>query len=376
MLAAARRAGASTQPAGPRVRLLLPPGFPGRYSIWGALGVDDHGELWLGVSAAGGARSGALFCFEPDKDRFERMGDARAQLHAAGAWDSEVGQARLPTAIVSPGDGWMYFASTDTEGLSADDDTPPRAGSHLWRTREDAKRWEHLAAVPEGLNATAAGPGAVWALGLWHHVLCRWDIGGRSLTRRVVGAPAGHMTKHFLVDHRGHAHVPRVTGSERLTAELVEFGPDMVERAAHPLPQYQGPQPGRARGITAAATMADGSILFATSIGFLSRLHPGRGLEHLDFLHPEGPAYVTSLFALGPDRVAALVRPRDRPRHWDWVTLDLATGARDSSPFETFIKPTPVLTGSNVRDRQGRFYVAGRRHVGDDHLPVLIQITV
>lgn len=360
--------------AGPGIRRIALPDFPGRHAVWGALGRDAAGRVWVGVSAEGGERSGHLFRYDPASDAIMAMGDVLQALgRPAGAR-----QIKLHSRITSGDDGWLYFTSTDEDGEAEDGSAPPRWGGHLWRIRPAGGAWQHLAALPEGLTCAGAAAGQAWTLGLWGHVLYRWNAGG--LARRVIGAPGGHMSRNILVDHRGHAFVPRVRAGSPLSAELVEVAPDMRELGATPLPFYaSGSAPGAAHGIIGFATLADRSIVFATSLGMLHRLHPGAGMQTLGFLHPEGPAYTSGLFALGAG-VAGLARRADAGddwtrERWVWVGFDLATRRRRVAPFETGIVPVPLLYGSDVRDAAGRCYLGGRQRVGEDRVPILLQVT-
>lgn len=361
----------------PTIRRLPLPDFPGRHAIWGATGKDSTGKIWIGVSADGGSRSGHLLRYDPKSDHIDPMGDVLSALgHPPG-----VSQIKIHTRITPAGDGFLYFASTDEDGEIDDGSAPPSWGSHLWRIRESGGPWEHLAAVPEGLTCAGAANGQVWALGLWDHILYHWNATTRALRRTRVGAAPGHMSRNLIVDHRGHAYVPRVHPGDPVTAELVEFAPDFREIATTKLPNYaRSSSPGGAHGIIGLATLPDCSIVFATSIGFLHRIHPGQAVENIGFLHPDGPAYTSSLFALGPHHIAGLARREDpggdwMRERWDWIDLNLATGLRHATVFDTGIHPVPLLYGSDVRDPQGRCYIGGRLHVGNLLEPLLLQVT-
>lgn len=361
----------------PAIRQIALPDFPGRHAIWGATGQDSAGRVWFGVSADGGSRSGHLYRYDPATDALTPMGDVLAALgHPQG-----VSQIKIHSHICPAGDGFLYFTSTDEDGEVDDGSAPPTHGSHLWRIRPEGGAWQHLAAVPEGLTCAMAGAGQVWALGLWNHVLYHWNPATAALSRRVIGAAPGHMSRNFLVDRRGHAFVPRVHPGSPLTASLVEIAPGLREIRATPLPNYANSSvPGDAHGIIGFATLPDGAIAFATSIGFLHLLHPGGAVEHLGFLHPDGPAYTSALFAFGPRRIAGLARRADpggdwRREHWDWIDFDLARRTRRVAPFETGIHPAPLLYGSDVRDAAGRCYIGGRLHVGDRLAPLLLQVS-
>ncbi len=358
------------------IRPLRLPEFPGRHAIWGATGQDRAGRIWFGVSAEGGTKSGHLFRYDPATDRITPMGDVRSELSRLGPRPPDESQVKIHSRITGAGDGYLYFTSTDEDGEQEDGSAAPRWGSHLWRIAETGGNWQHLAEMPEGLTCAGAAAGSVWALGLWGHVLYRFDPAQRRIERRVIGAPGGHMSRNLIVDDRGHAYVPRVTrGDGALTAELIEITPDLREIPLAPLPHY-GATPGEAHGIIGLTTLADRSIVFASSQGFLHRIHPGKGVEELGFLHPDGPAYTPALFATATG-IEGLARRPDPGGDWKrerWQWVNLANGQRSLRPFETGIVPVPLLYGSDIRDKAGRVYIGGRRRLGDDKLPLLLQI--
>jgi hypothetical protein len=371
----------------PKLRQIALPEFPGRHAVWGATGQDRVGRVWVGVSADGGEQSARLFRYDADSKRITAMGDVLGALRKLGTRPYGESQIKIHTRITEAADGWLYFASTDEEGEAEDGSAPPRWGSHLWRIRPEGGAWEHLAEVPEGLTCATAAGRTVWALGLWGHVLYRWDTQLRRLGRVEVGAVPGHMSRNIIADDRGHVFVPRVTlEGDSLVADLVEFEPNIMREVARTrLDRYsEAKNPGEAHGITGVLTMVDRSMIIATSMGYLYRIIPGNipgapsTVRPLGFLHPEGIAYVPSLFTWDGRRYLLGLARRHKPdwmdETWDWIVHDLTTATSRAQPFPHGITPVPLLYGSQTRDADGRFYLGGRRRAGDDRLPVLLQV--
>ncbi|MBN8890595.1 MAG: hypothetical protein BGP12_02860 [Rhodospirillales bacterium 70-18] len=364
----------------PRVRRILLPDFPGAHAIWGATGRDDQGRIWAGVSADGGERSARLCRYDPANGRIAVMGDVLGNLRRLGLLRPGESQIKIHSRIVPADDGYLYFTSTDEDGEVDDGSAPPRWGSHMWRTRPDSDRWEHLLAVPEGLTCGAGYGRWIYALGLWDHVLYRYDTVSGAVGRVVVGSVGGHQSRNFVVDARGHAFVPRVRRvAGGLAAELVEFDPALVERAATPLANYAiGPEPGAAHGITGLVTLADGAIVIATSTGTLHRIGPAAAGEAavvrpLGWFMPDGPAYVSGLDTWDGRRLIAGMAP-DGVVGWHWVVRDLTGGTVRVRPLDTGIPGRVLLYGSQTADARGRFYVGGRYHDGPRLRPVLLQV--
>lgn len=362
----------------PRLRAITLPAFPGVNAIWGATGSDSRGGIWAGISALGGGNSAHLVEFDPTISRVFDRGDVLSELAKLGPRPGEESQNKLHSRMVQAGDGWLYFASTDE--VDESNTSLPRWGSHLWRLRPGVGRWEHILAVPEGLIALAAVGRWVYALGLWDHVLYCHDTLTRLTTRTVVGAVAGHMSRNFVVDGAGHAYIPRVTmGADRLVASLIEYTPALEIVGETPLEHYADTaNPAAAQGITGFVPLADGSQVIATSVGHLYRVTPraygAASVLPLGWFHPEGAAFVPSLFTWdGVRHIVGLAR--DAVMAWQWVVYDLTTRRGTAQPFNHGETEKPLLLyGSMTSDQQGRFYIGGRRRQGDQRFPVLLQL--
>jgi hypothetical protein len=354
---------AAQHPFGPPgvEEITLPP-LRGGVSIWGATGRDVDGHVWVGVSVDASGGGAALLEFDPEAGVWHDRGTVVDQLKASGLYHPGESQNKIHSKIVPGADGWLYFASTDDEGEA--DPTLPQWGAHLWRTRPDARRWQHLLAVPEGLVAVSGVGRYVYALGYWGHVLYQYDsVTGRS-RRVVVGSTAGHVSRNFLADVRGHAYVPRLVAHPdgTATAALIEYDHELRELAATPLDDYLGTlSPEANHGIVGLVYLADGRLLFTTHRGQLYMIQPRTELPalvtSLGWFHPDGEAYAPSLFALGSDGLVGGVT--ERGGHYEWVVLELNTRIAGAFPFDTKDLQSVLLYGSVSRDRAGRAYVGG-----------------
>jgi hypothetical protein len=266
--------------ARPQVRDIPIPDFPGSDSIWGSTGRDSRGHIWIGGSATGTHKAAHLFEYAPETGTLVDRGDVISELMKAGVYREGEGQIKIHTKIVQADDGYLYFASTDEQGESAEAATPPKWGSHLWRLSLADDQWQHLYALPEGVTALAGNGRWIYVLGYWDHVLYQYDTQGGMLRKVHVGSIPGHVSRNFVVDGRGHAYVPRVRAwdaeearqhpDEPFLAALVEFDTDLKEIGSTPLKYYYYARakggPGT-HGLIGFCYLANGSILVTTSVG-------------------------------------------------------------------------------------------------------------
>ncbi len=364
----------------PVVRQIPLPAFPGAHAIWGAIAPDNAGGIWAGISADGGAKSAHLVRLDPVSGVVANHGDVLGQLARLGGRPPGESQVKIHSKIIQPGDGHFYFTSTDEDGEAEDGSAPPRWGSHLWRLRADGGAWEHLLAVPEGLTCAAGAGRTIWALGLWDHVLYRYDIPSGAVRRVVVAAPGGHMSRNIVADVRGHAYVPRVrqAADGSITADLLEFAPDMTVLAETPLLNYAiGQTASTAHGIIGLVNLADGGIAITTGAGAVHHIAPRADgpavVTALGWFHPAGRAYAPCLFTWdGVRTLAGLAQVRDW--EWDWVVFDLASRTSRAARLGIPPESRPLLYGSDTRDAAGRFYVAGRHATPEGRGPILLQL--
>ena len=233
--------------AAPSLREIPLPEFPGAYAVWGAIGRDRRGHVWVGVSAHEVARPSAhLVEYDPETDRVIDRGDVVGQLERLGLARPGEGQMKIHSKIVPGPDGLLYFASMDEQGEATDGSRLPTWGSHLWRVRPDGGDWEHLLAAPEGLIAVAGGGPFIYALGYFDHALFQYDCRTGSVRSVRVGAEGGHISRNFLADDRGHAYVPRlrrytIGGEAAMRTTLVEYDEALRERNETPIRHYSPP---------------------------------------------------------------------------------------------------------------------------------------
>lgn len=372
---------------GPQVaRLALPP-FSGAHAIWGSTGQDATGNIWFGVTAGStSVPSAHLFQYDPPTDRFTDRGDVVSQLAAAGVARPGEHQSKIHSRIVEGPDSYLYFSSMDEEGEHEDGSKLPTWGGHLWRMSLATYKWEHLLATPEALIAVGAGDRFVYALGYFGHVLFQFDTKTRDVRRVPVGSVAGHVSRNFVVDYRGHAYVPRVRanaeslGRRTLRVSLVEFGTDLQELKETPLEEehYFDRNPTTSHGITGLQEMADGSWYFSTHVGFLYRIQPPARSASVDpasaevtrvgWLHPNGAMYVASLFSSDrADTLLALAHniiSEGATGKYSWLTFDMKNGVSRVAPFtvpnmDDLVVSRWLLYGSATRDAQGNHYVVG-----------------
>jgi hypothetical protein len=357
---------APANPAQPPTLERLPlPAVPGGQAIWGATGRDRLGGIWFGVSVSGSRdRSAHLLRYDPATRSWSNRGNAVDQLRLSGLYRNSMGQVKIHSRIVPADDGWLYFASSDEDGESADGQIPPRWGGHLWRTRPTDERWQHVLAVPEGLVAAGGAGRYVYALGYWGHVLHQYDTLTGSTRRVEVGSVGGHVSRNFLTAINGHAWVPRVRrGADGdLSAELVEFDAQLQEIARTPLEFYLGKSgPDSNHGITGITTLRDGRLAFTTARGHLYLIEPNAQapakVEAVGWFHPDGERYAPSLFSYGGANLLAGVTQRGSS--FDWVVYELITRSSTATTLDTGSLGGALLYGSVTRDDAGGSYLVG-----------------
>ncbi len=344
------------------------PRFPGGHAIWGATGRDRRGHLWFGISTPGGVAAPAHLCeYLPEAGRVVDRGDVVSELKRCGVYRAGECQMKIHSRIVQGGDGHLYFASMDEQGEDENGSRLPTWGSHMWRLRLPENRWEHLFAAPEGLIAVAGAGEWIYALGYFGHVLYQYPLRSGRVRSVVVGSIDGHISRNFLCDHRGHVYVPRLRrdrdGPQGIRVTLVELDENLRELAATALRHYTRRSPTDAHGIVAFQYLADRSIVFATDIGFLYRIYPHDGapaeVRELGWFHPDGEAYVASMFTWDGQRYVMGVS--DRNHRYEWLVFDL-TGNRSRAiaiPPSEPLHRAPYVYGSVTRDNAGRCFVVG-----------------
>jgi hypothetical protein len=363
--------------AAPPTRELPLPAFTDATAIWGSMGRDLRGRIWIGVSASAPGMSAHLVQYDPEADVMRDRGAVVDPLKAAGLHRAGEGQIKIHSRIITADDGWLYFASTDEDGEQEDGTVLPRWGGHLWRVDPDSGGWQHLLTASEGLVAISGVGRYVYVLGYWNHVLYQFDTATGKSKRTVVGSVGGHVSRNFLADVNGHAYVPRATRSSqgKVTAALVEYDSGLQELAATPLEYYLGDEDNH--GITGLAYLADGRMVFTTHRGYLYLIEPQAGraakVSPLGWFHPRPETYAPSLFSVDGRRFLAGVTQREG--RFDWVVFDLQTRRSTAHLLDTKNLKEVLLYGSISRDKAGRFYVGGwAANPAGRERPLLLQV--
>jgi VanZ family protein len=388
----------------PRFTSIPLPEIPGALAIWGALGSDRRGMIWFGMSmesppnepAPSGSRpspprSARLFEYNPRSGELSERGDVLTALRAAKLDRPGISQTTIHTRIIEGDDGHLYFCSSDETGEEINGSALPRWGAHVWRLRRPEQRWEHLLAVPEALITMVIQGEYLYAMGYFQHVLHQLHLPtGKSRSVRV-GAVDGHFSRNLVVDHRGHAFVPRLTrnrsvGGSAVQVTLVELDVQLQTVGETPLKHYTRQSPTDSHGIVAWHPLPNQSIVFATETGFLYEVNPGTNpatIREVGYFHPRGASYVNSLFVYPVPQsppllvgVAQYPSPRSSAAEitspapgsstnpvarYDWITFDLASGKGTATaiPIGSPLGQAEYLTGSMTRDQQGSIYLAG-----------------
>ena len=372
----------------PRASLLVLPTVRRQEACWGSTGRDSRGHIWLGVSTQPKASGSAhLLDYDPSTDVAMDRGDVVSAIERLGSAEEGDSQVKIHTKIVEAADGHLYFASTDQRGGDFNYGIRgPIRGGHAWRLRMPEMEWEHLFATPEGLFALTGTGRYVYVLGFPGHMLYQYDCRTGTVRSVEVGSAGGHFSRNILSDQRDHVYVPRLRDSAEpgeYVATLVEYDEQLRELKQTPLVNYIDQSPARTHGIAGFQPMADGSIVFVLSTGYLYRLIPHSDhqadLEPIGWMHPEGKRYIASMFTYAGERyvmglATGSYHKEHSPRYFEWVVYDLETHTATVRPF-TFGEPRPypqapvLLYGSVTRDDSGALYAVGR--LRDKHPLVL-----
>lgn len=359
-------------------------------AIWGAIGRDDQGRIYIGASTrAGDNKTAYLAQYNPGSQSITYQGDVVKQLKKLGLHKPGMGQNKLHSKFYHADDGYIYFSSFDEQG--EDTDRNPFWGGHLWRKLPDSTSWEHVLAAKEALIAVNLAGQYVYALGYWGHVLYQYNIYTDQILTVTVGSVADHISRNFLVDPRGHAYVPHVEmdSEHNLVAVLHEFNTALSLVGAYPLPSYTDGETGKHHGIIGYTSMKNGDIVFTTSDGGLYYLNVFSNAENkLDYkgmMHPDGEAYIASLFPLdGVNYIAGVARGAGKP-DYEWINYDLNSQLGvahplhcvENSSLEAFKNNNelPLIYGTSTKDDIGKLYLVGRgKNAESSNAPLLIRL--
>ena len=377
----------------PIVKQIRIPEVRGQDAVWGTPSLDSKGRVWFSVCITGVRQpSAVLFDYDPATGKVTPHGDAIGELTRLKLVKPGEGQELIHTRITEATDGNLYFATTDAEDKASDGTRLPKWGSHIWRLRMPAATWEHVKFVPEEIITSAGQGPVVYFLGNFQHTLFRLDTRTGDLKSIKVGSLESHISRRIFCDLQGHVYVPRVTRpttpGTTASASLVEFDENLNEIGSSPLQHYaSGTKPIRdTHGIVASQIMKDGTIYFVTHFGNLYKVEPRKGqpaaVSSMGFMHPGGTRYIASLFTDKDEKyLFAQARQSDdlrKGQRYEWLVYDLESWHCVVTPFEIDIASAPkmndslMLYGSETRDAQGNFYVAGTQ--ARPGFPVLLQI--
>ncbi len=351
-------------------------------AIWGSTGRDDEGRIYLGASSPPDRDGTAyLYQYDPVSSAVELQGDTVGQLKRLGLHRRGMGQNKLHSKFYHANDGYIYFSSFDEQG--EDKDTNSVWGGMLWRKKPDDKNWQHLLTTPEALIAVNIGGNYVYALGYWDHVLYQFNTRSEQVKRVVVGSISGHVSRNFLVDSQGHAYVPSISQNSagEISAYLNEYDTSLNLVTAYPMPSYTSPKMSKHHGIVGYTSMRNENIIFTTSEGGLYLLdlfaRPDERLQFKGMMHPEGEAYIPSLFPLdGNNLVVGVARSPRAKRGYEWIVYELKTEFAATYKLHIDDWKIPRLFGTHTRDDSGNFYLVGRGKRGEDagYRPVVLSV--
>ena len=359
----------------PTLSELSVPTIPGGYAIWGAIGRDDSGTAWVGLSSEGvEIPSAHLLELNPTTLSLTNRGGVVDQLQALRLARSGEGQMKIHSKIVQANDGLLYFASMDEQGERTSPLTYPTWGGHLWRMDLHTYAWEHLLSTKEALIALGGTGRYVYALGYFGHVLYQYDTQTGESRHIGVGSLGAHISRNFLVDGNEHVYVPSVenSGTDSPDVFLVQLDTELAEVHRFPLNHYPVDSSFETHGLVGFTYLSTGSIVFASASGFLWRLDPAaKGsatVTELGWFHPDGESYPASLFALQGSRSVSGVANRGREGyqcvHFDFETSHATVLPFDATSRALLNRPNLALYGTNTRDELGNAYLGGPLHRG------------
>lgn len=329
---------------------------------WGAVGNDTAGDIYVGLAESYGDPRSAYLVKINAMGQSAVLGDVLTELKREGIGSATQSQGKIHSQIVPARDGYIYFSSFDEAGET--EVRLPDYGGHLWRVNSASGQWEHLLATPEALIAVNTDGHYVYALGYWGHVLYQYNTQTGEVRKNEVGSVPGHVSRHFLVDGKGHVYVPKISQSginTEPTAMLVEFDQNLNPVTEYPLPDYKSKNMGRYRGIIAYTNMRNGDVYFTLGQGYLLQIQANEsGAEKLinhGLFNPAGEANIPSLFTIdGEQFVMGVSRRSDADA--EWLIYEKISGA-------TVNYTMPELNdflffGTEVKDASGNFYLVGQ----------------
>ncbi len=363
--------------AAPSVEIIeLPRTSANLDAIWGASGKDDNGNIYFGVSSHdGNYGSSFLYQYNPSTEQVISQGDTVRELKNNDIYREGARQNKLHSKIYQANDGYLYFSSFDESG--EDEGINPMWGGHLWRKLPDSQNWEHVLSTPEALIAVNTNGRYVYALGYWNHVLYQYDTKTGDTEKVVAGSVNMHVSRNFIVDETGHAYVPSLSyeDSELIKVELIEYDTQLNVVATYPLPSYQAKNINHHHGIVGYTSMKNGDIYFTTADGGLYLISPFQDtkpkLQYMGMMHPDGKAYIPSLFTIDGEELLVGVGKR---KSYEWIVYETTIDMSYSTKLDVNKLKNLALFGSLTKNNEGDMYVVGRHHTQDGYQPLLLKI--
>ncbi|MFT7005545.1 MAG: hypothetical protein ACJAXJ_000043 [Colwellia sp.] len=358
------------------IPIVLPQSVDNADAIWGATGRDDEGNIYFGVSTHGIAkrlgndsRTAYLYQYNPQSKKTTLQSDVLTELKRANIYQEGIGQNKLHSKIYQANDGYLYFSSFDEAG--EEEGINPTWGGHLWRKKPHALEWEHILSTEEALIAVNTNGRYVYTLGYWDHVLYQYDTKTANVRRTAVGSVSTHVSRNFLVDEKGHAFVPSLKENDynEIEVYLNEYDTQLQLIEQYPMPNYQKDKIKHHHGIIGYTRMENGDIFFTTSDGGLYQLqltaiNRQEKLSYKGNIHPDGQAYVPSLFTFtGKDFILGLGSMPEKGFQWIIYDSNSAITVNYKIDFPDWKKP--MFYGTLTKDNDGYFYVGGWRATSD-----------
>lgn len=345
-------------------------------AIWGSSGKDDSGNIYFGVSSHdGNYGSSFLYQYNSSTQKITSQGDTVRELKNNEIYKEGSRQNKLHSKIYQANDGYLYFSSFDETG--EDEGINPVWGGHLWRKLPESQNWEHVMSTPEALIAVNTNGRYVYALGYWNHVLYQYDTKTGETKKTVAGSVNMHVSRNFIVDEIGHAYVPSLThvDSETISAELIEYDTELNEVAKYPLPSYQSKNINHHHGIVGYTSMKNGNIYFTTADGGLYLISPFQNtnpkLQYMGMMHPDGKAYIASLFTIDGEEVVVGV---GKKKDYEWIVYETTLDMSYATQLNVSKLKNLTLFGSLTKNNNGEMYVVGRHRTNDGYQPILLKL--
>ncbi|MDT0593572.1 hypothetical protein [Glaciecola petra] len=351
-------------------------------AIWGAMGIDDKGRFYFGVSTYSSYHDTAfLYQYNPKTKTLQAQSDVISQLKHNQVYRDGMSQNKLHSKFYQANDGYIYFTSFDETGESVSKGITPIHGGHFWRKKPNSENWEHLLATKEALIALNTDGRFIYALGYWGHVLYQYDTLSKRFNRTNVGAFPGHISRNILVNSDGSIFVPQVQKNpdNSINSYLVEYDSELNITDRHEMDHYMYAGKHSDHGITSFTQMKNGEIYFATGTGALYHIQKIANNKHdlvfVDFMSDtaEQGNYISNLFSIDGYGFLVGLWQKHNTRVHRWFIHEVTSGITVSYSVSDKIGE-PILYGSHTKDNNGHMYMVGV-DVTDrsKHYPVIIK---